>query len=98
MKLVEKNFNGYDFYIEVGNGIVGDLYNIVPTGSEPPKGGYKARNYIEKIKGVKFPDRYQPTLHGSDEKYPFPWWEYGDEINENGDVIKKNGNVIKKNN
>lgn len=62
--------NGYDFYLEVGSRDKQTLYNIVPEGSPAPNGGYYNRRYIEKIKGVKFPDRYQPTLHGTRELYP----------------------------
>lgn len=68
-KLVEKNYCGYDFYIDGGCGNVQSRFNIVPTGNEIPWTGYKNRQYIEKIRGVKFPDRYQPTLHGMTELY-----------------------------
>ena len=40
----------YDFYSD------GDLFNIVPAGSPPPAGGYRRKDYIEKIKGVQFPN------------------------------------------
>lgn len=70
MTLVEKNYQGYDFYIEAGLGDRQTKWNIVPTGSPAPEGGYFNRQYIEKIKGVRFPDRYQPTLHGTSELYP----------------------------
>ena len=67
MRLVER-LNGYDFYIcGDSNGM---LYNIVPEKSPAPASGYHNRQYIEKIKGIKFPDRYQPTLHGMTELYP----------------------------
>lgn len=59
----------YDFYIKCGNGDIPTIYNIVPKNSFVPTSGYVSRNYIEKVKGVKFPDRYQPTLHGMRETY-----------------------------
>lgn len=66
------SFGGYDFYIgtrvTTGGGRLAE-YNIVPAGSAAPASGYLSRPYIEKIKGVKFPDRYQPTLHGTRETY-----------------------------
>ncbi len=43
---------GYDFYIDTSGNT---YYNIVPRGSEVPKGGYRNRDYIEHIKGVRFP-------------------------------------------
>lgn len=61
--------SGYDFYIASGMGDRPTLYNIVPAGSPAPEGGYRNRQYIERIKGVKFPDRYQPTQHGMTELY-----------------------------
>jgi hypothetical protein len=63
--------SGYDFYICAGVGDRQTLYNIVPQGSAAPGGGYRNRQYIERIKGVKFPDRYQPTLHGCKELYMY---------------------------
>ena len=33
------------------------IYNIVPKGTKKVKGGYKSKEYIEKIKGVKFPSQ-----------------------------------------
>jgi hypothetical protein len=66
--------DGYDFYIWVGNGDFPTLYNIVPEGSPAPGGGYPNRRFIERVKGVRFPDRYQPTLHGSSETYCSDEW------------------------
>jgi hypothetical protein len=63
------NYGGYDFYIQAARGDRPALYNIVPQKSLAPEGGYRNRQYIEKIKGIKFPDRYQPTLHGMSELY-----------------------------
>ncbi len=63
------SINGYDFYIDAGIGDKQTMYNIVPVGSQAPAGGYYNRTYIERIKGVKFPDRYQPTKHGMSELY-----------------------------
>lgn len=60
----------YDFYMKSAGGDANALYNIVPKGSPAPKGGYRNMQYIEKIKGVKFPDRYQPTKHGMTNLYP----------------------------
>ena len=68
MTLVERGVT-HDFYIEAGKGDTPTLYNIVPAGSPAPEGGYRNRQYIERIKGVKFPDRYQPTQHGMTELY-----------------------------
>lgn len=65
---------GYDFYIRAGHGNTPTLYNIVKAKSEVPVGGYPNRRYIERIKGVKFPDRYQPTLHGMQETYASDLW------------------------
>jgi hypothetical protein len=64
----------YDFYIKAGNGDVPTLWNIVPKGSPAPMGGYPNRRYIEKVKGVRFPDRYQPTLHGTKDTYISNEW------------------------
>ena len=70
MICVEKDYKGYDFYL--GTSVVTNekLFNIVPAGNPAPSTGYLARNYIERVKGVNFPDRYQPTLHGMSELYP----------------------------
>lgn len=68
MKKVD-SYGGYDFYICTGTGDRPTLYNIVPTGSKPPHGGYPDRRYIEKVKNTKFLTRYQPTLHGCCETY-----------------------------
>ena len=59
----------YDFYLRPAAGDANALYNIVPKGSPAPNGGYRNMQYIEKIKGVKFPDRYQPTKHGMSNLY-----------------------------
>jgi hypothetical protein len=65
--------NGYSFYIgtvtEKG-GFRTTVYNILPSDHQAPSVGYPNRKYIEGIKGVKFPDRYQPTKHGMTELYP----------------------------
>lgn len=61
--------SGYDFYIESGCGNTTDIFNIVPENSPAPIGGYPNRRWIEKIKGVKFPDRYQPTKYGCRETW-----------------------------
>ena len=55
MKLID-SYEGYDFYYQPKNGNSNALYNIVPDGSIAPEGGYRNMQYIEKIKGVKFPD------------------------------------------
>lgn len=58
---------GYDFYIgsvEEKKGHPRYVYNIVRKGSNAPEGGYYDMRWIEKVKGVQFPDRYQPTRHG----------------------------------
>jgi hypothetical protein len=50
-----KTKDGYDFYIHLtAEGFPNNLYNIVPEGSKPPEGGYRNKEYIERIKGVKF--------------------------------------------
>lgn len=52
MKLIETK-NGYDLYKgtdEKGR----EFFNIVPTGTSAPNGGYYNRNTIESIKQVKF--------------------------------------------
>lgn len=57
----------YDYYIGSTNfkdGCSQRIYNIVPRGTKEPASGYPNMQYIEDTKGVKFPDRYQPTLHG----------------------------------
>jgi mannose-6-phosphate isomerase-like protein (cupin superfamily) len=51
MKKVESH-DGYDFYIGKDN--QNTLYNIVPKGQKIPEGGYRNKEYIEKIKHVKF--------------------------------------------
>lgn len=72
--------NGYLFYIgttTIKGGSFQMLYNIVPEPKtteeklafKEPESGYPNRQYIERIKGIKFPDRYQPTLHGMKELY-----------------------------
>jgi hypothetical protein len=58
------SYGGYDFYLKPAIGNDRALYNILPTGSPAPEGGYRDMQYIELIKGIKFPDRYQPALHG----------------------------------
>jgi hypothetical protein len=49
-KLTE--YKGYDFYIDTSGST---YFNIVPRGSPKPEGGYRNRDYIERIKGIKFP-------------------------------------------
>mgnify|MGYP003512616960 FL=1 len=44
-----KTLRGYDFYIGDDNGK--KVYNIVPTGSDAPVGGYYAKEYICQVKG-----------------------------------------------
>jgi hypothetical protein len=47
---------GYDFYISSWHGDVPALYyNIVPSGQRPTC-GYLNRRYIERVKGIKFPE------------------------------------------
>lgn len=76
---------GYRFYVgteRIRGGHHQTLYNIVPdpqTAEEQrlfkdPTGGYPNRQYIEYVKGVKFPPRYQPTLHGMRETYTSAQW------------------------
>lgn len=67
----------YDFYIGlITTGKEAQtLYNIVPKSSKEPVGGYPNRLYIERIKGIKFPNRYQPTLHGMTETYSNGEWD-----------------------
>lgn len=64
------SYGGFDFYMIPAKGNMNALWNIVPTGSKAPEGGYRNREYIERIKGIKFPDRYQPTQQGMTELYP----------------------------
>lgn len=77
--------NGYLFYIgreRMKDGCFRELWNIVPEPKTtqdklsflPPTTGYPNRRWIEKIKGVKFPDRYQPTLNGTSETYLSDEW------------------------
>ena len=52
--------NQYDFYIGHATPTDGvkqyPIYNnIVPKGTEAPKGGYRSMSYIEHIKHAKFP-------------------------------------------
>ena len=54
----------HDFYIQVARGDQQALYNIVSKNSPVPAGGYPRMNSIEKLKGVRFPDRYRKELHG----------------------------------
>lgn len=71
------NENGYSFYIgaqTIRGGRKVTVYNILPCSDPAPKGGYPNRQYIERIKGVKFPDRYQPTKHGMGETYTSDQW------------------------
>ena len=60
----------YDFYASSTIGNNQALYNIVSRGSSAPKGGYHNMRYIENIRGERFPDRYQPTKHGTNSLYP----------------------------
>ena len=69
MRLVD-SVSGYDFYYQCAKGDHPALFNIVPEKSPAPTGGYLNRQAIEKIKGIKFPDRYQPTSFGMGELYP----------------------------
>jgi len=64
----------YDFYIRCRPG-KGDIWNIVQKNSQAPTGGYPNRRYIERLKGVKFPERYQPTLNGMSETYLSDLWD-----------------------
>jgi hypothetical protein len=64
------------------DGCLRQIYNIVPEPKNTqeklnfklPTGGYPNRRWIEKVKGIKFPDRYQPTLHGMQETYVSDEW------------------------
>jgi hypothetical protein len=74
MKLVHSE-GGYDFYIRPAMGNRGALYNIVPAGSAAPDGGYPRMEYIEGVKGVLFPARYQRSR----KYFPMPresWREF----------------------
>ena len=77
--------NGYIFYIgreRMKDGCFRELWNIVSEPKttqeklsfQPPTTGYPNRRWIEKVKGIKFPDRYQPTLHGMSETYLSDEW------------------------
>lgn len=71
MRKIHSDFR-YDFYIgsvTKENGDICTIYNIVPHKTLAPKGGYYNMQWIEKIKGAKFPDRYQPTKHGMSNLY-----------------------------
>lgn len=59
----------YDFYFQAACGDDQALYNIVTAGSPTPEGGYFNMKWIEKVKGVRFPCRYQPELHGTTHLY-----------------------------
>jgi hypothetical protein len=64
--------NGYDFYIGIYDKDNGDrctIYNIVTEGASAPSAGYFNMLYIEKVKGIKFPSRYQPTNYGMSNLY-----------------------------
>jgi hypothetical protein len=64
-------YQGFDFYVKSIRIRYTHytIYNILPQGSEAPNKGYFNRRYIEKLRGVKFADRYQPTKHGMSETY-----------------------------
>ena len=47
--------NKYDFYSGFDKGKNKPFHNIVPKGQKAPEGGYYEKEYIEKIKGEKFP-------------------------------------------
>lgn len=77
--------NGYLFYVGIEymeNGHSRTIWNIVPAPKTieekrafcDPSSGYPNRTYIERVKGVKFPDRYLPILHGTQETYLFNTW------------------------
>jgi len=53
MNLV-KTENGYRFYIGTDENNGKPVYNIVNLSTEEPTGGYYDREYIEKMKYVKF--------------------------------------------
>jgi len=59
----------YDFYYQAACGDDPALYNILPAGAPPPASGYLNMTWIENIKGVRFPCRYQPELHGTSRLY-----------------------------
>lgn len=52
MKKVGSN-GVYDFY--VWDDGYAPIYNIVPCGSAVPDGGYYSKDWIEMMKGTKFP-------------------------------------------
>jgi len=54
--------DGYDFYLQSNIGDQPGLYNIVPAGSPAPCGGYPNMDYIERRKGIRFPERYQRRI------------------------------------
>ena len=79
------NEKGYLFYIgkeRMKGGCSRDLWNIIPEPKttkeklsfKPPETGYPNRRWIEKVKGIKFPDRYQPTLNKTTEVYISDEW------------------------
>ena len=52
--MIKVGSNGvYDFYIW-DDGFA-PIYNIVPCGSRCPDGGYYSKEWIERVKGTKFP-------------------------------------------
>jgi len=52
----KETHDGYDFYTGYLNSerIGEQCFNIVPQGSPAPTGGYVSREWVEKVKGVKF--------------------------------------------
>lgn len=64
LRLIEQNYAGYDFYYQGACGEDPAIYNIVPTGSKMPLSGYCNMQWIESIRGIRFPDRYQATKNG----------------------------------
>lgn len=53
----------YDFYEGEDGG--GAYWNIVPSGSEAPTGGYRGKDHIERVKGVKFSEA-RPVRESTD--------------------------------
>ena len=45
------------------------LFNIVPTGSSEPTGGFFQKTQIENLKGVKFPDNVLEFVKNGRESY-----------------------------
>lgn len=66
--LIDK-IDGFELYCWEDPDTKKFLFNIVPTGSSEPTGGFFQKTQIENLKGIKFPDNVLEFVKNGRESY-----------------------------